>query len=156
MQTFFTSSPLLFDFVSLSLGWTLLPLKWLKKLRFQRGDVRPPDREQPNAFKNPAFSAEKVAGSLTRYPLGHDRSSSKTALSEPNAFRSASMHLSTQNPPYPGEGANSRSIWAGGYVGVQGEFSTHKTELWWLCARLWTANVYTPQPCVLWLFLPAK
>ncbi len=42
----FTSSPRLFDFVSLSLGLDLLPLKLLKMLRFQRGEVCSVDRER--------------------------------------------------------------------------------------------------------------
>ncbi len=54
----FTYSPLLFDFDCLSLGCIFLPLKWLKKLRFQRGDVRSLDQEQPFACGNSAFFAK--------------------------------------------------------------------------------------------------
>ncbi len=45
--SFFTSSPLLFDFISLSLGESFLPLIWLKMLRFQGECVRSMGREQP-------------------------------------------------------------------------------------------------------------
>ena len=60
----FSRTPLFFHFVSLSNGLYLLPLKWLKLLRFQRGEVclLDPPQEQPFAQSGNVVFKGKIPG----------------------------------------------------------------------------------------------